>query len=146
MGELPDFNFDIKYRPGKNNIDAETLSRFPVSLIQQIGKYTEVLSPEVVTAVWQGSIVAKEKDVPWIAVLQLTADNEQEPPSSMIIPPEDVRSAQHEDKAIEEIMKLKSKGKNLTKMDRESVSSEARRLMGEWSRLFIFFVPTNWTS
>ena len=34
-------------------------------------------------------------------------------------------------------MKLKSKGKNFTKMDRESVSSEARRLMGEWSRLFI---------
>lgn len=87
VGELADFNFDIKYRPGKNNIDADTLSRFPVSLTQHIGKYTEVLPPEVVTAVWQGSMVAKEKDVPWIAVLQLTADNEQEPPSSMIIPP-----------------------------------------------------------
>ena len=137
VGELADFNFDIKYRPGKNNIDADTLSRFPVSLTQHIGKYTEVLSPEVVTAVWQGSMVAKEKDVPWIAVLQLTADNEQEPPSSMIIPPEDVRGAQHEDKAIEEVMKFKSRGKNPTKTDRESVSSEARRLMGEWSRLFI---------
>lgn len=28
--ELSDFQFDIKYRPGKVNIDADTLSRLPL--------------------------------------------------------------------------------------------------------------------
>ena len=30
VAELADFNFDIKYRPGKSNIDADMLSRLPL--------------------------------------------------------------------------------------------------------------------
>ncbi|RXN20532.1 Retrovirus-related Pol poly from transposon [Labeo rohita] len=34
VGELSDYNFDIKYRPGKENIDADTLSRCPLDIEQ----------------------------------------------------------------------------------------------------------------
>ena len=29
VGELADFNFEIRYRPGKSNTDADSLSRIP---------------------------------------------------------------------------------------------------------------------
>lgn len=32
VAELADFNFTIKYRPGKENIDADSLSRMPVDV------------------------------------------------------------------------------------------------------------------
>ena len=32
VAELADFNFNIKYRPGKTNIDADVLSRIPIDL------------------------------------------------------------------------------------------------------------------
>lgn len=135
--ELADFNFEIKYRPDKSNIDADTLSHLPVSLVQHIEDYTENLSPEGVTAVWQGSRAVKEEDVPWIALLQLAIDDEPEFPPSLVITPQQVQRAQREDVAIQEIMNLKQRGQTPSKTDKESVSWEARRMMAEWSRLFI---------
>lgn len=35
VGELSDFQFDIRYRPGKSNVDADSLSRLPLDM----GKY-----------------------------------------------------------------------------------------------------------
>ena len=32
VGELADFRFQVKYRPGKSNIDADTLSRMPLNI------------------------------------------------------------------------------------------------------------------
>ena len=32
VGELADFRFQVKYRPGKSNSDAETLSRIPLNI------------------------------------------------------------------------------------------------------------------
>ena len=55
VGELADFHFDIKYRPGKMNTDADTLSRYPVDFRDNIKEHTETMSPELVSAVWQGS-------------------------------------------------------------------------------------------
>lgn len=43
VGELSDFHFDIRYRPGKSNADADTLSRCPVNLEENLGQYTELV-------------------------------------------------------------------------------------------------------
>ena len=64
VGELADFHFDIKYRPGKMNADADTLSRYPLSLQEEMGEHTEFMSPDVVSAVWHGSAAAHKNDVP----------------------------------------------------------------------------------
>lgn len=43
VGELSDFRFDVKYRPGKINIDADTLSRIPLDIDRYVSTCTEEL-------------------------------------------------------------------------------------------------------
>ena len=69
VGELSDFRFNIKYRPGRVNIDADTLSRVPLDIEQYMPTCTEELSQDVVNAVWEGSRVAQGKDAAWVAAL-----------------------------------------------------------------------------
>ena len=35
VGQLADFHFDIRYRPGKTNIDADMLSRCPLDIVME---------------------------------------------------------------------------------------------------------------
>ena len=44
------FNFDIKYRPGKVNKDADTLSRIPLDINQYMPACTQATSKEVISA------------------------------------------------------------------------------------------------
>lgn len=60
VGELSDFRFDIKYRPGKSNIDADTLSRLPLDIEVHSESCTKECSEDVVRPVWDGSKVAKQ--------------------------------------------------------------------------------------
>ena len=46
MGELADFNFEIRYRPGKLNADADSLSRLLRDLHTYMDSCTEKLTPE----------------------------------------------------------------------------------------------------
>ena len=50
VGELADFRFQIKYRPGKSNNDADTLSRLPLNIEDFMQTCCEGSSSEVVQA------------------------------------------------------------------------------------------------
>lgn len=52
VGELADFRFEIKYRPGKSNNDADLLSRCPLDMNQYISEFTEGLSQNAIQATW----------------------------------------------------------------------------------------------
>ena len=51
VAKLADFRFTIKYRPGKRNGDADSLSRMPLPFETTIKDYTEEVSPDVIGAV-----------------------------------------------------------------------------------------------
>lgn len=57
VGDLSDFRFEIKYRPGKTNTDAYTLSRMPLDIDKYVKGCTEEMSQEVVQATWNGTQV-----------------------------------------------------------------------------------------
>ncbi|CAI5671134.1 unnamed protein product [Oreochromis niloticus] len=137
VGELADFHFDIKYRPGKRNADADMLSRYPVNLQQQMNDHTETVSPEVVSAVWQGTKLVQNDDVPWVAALQLNGDDGNAVPHNSVsgIIPRDIRAAQQADPAIKEVISLKLRAWTPNEKEKKTMSKQTRRLLYEWNKL-----------
>lgn len=136
VGELADFHFTIRYRPGKSNADADTLSRYPVQLHDHLKEYTETMPPDVVSAIWQGDKAARDSDVPWVAALQLHPGADDTPYEGIpVITPESVRAAQKEDAPICEVINLKKRGWNPNDKDKRQMGRETRRLVHEWNRL-----------
>lgn len=137
VGELADFHFDVKYRPGKSNTDADTLSRLPLDIEKYELTCTEEISNEVVCATWDGSLAAKQKDVAWVAVLN-TSSPDSNPPSCSHLPVishEELVKAQREDPDINKIMELKEANTKLTDEVRNTLRGTTRKLLHEWSKL-----------
>lgn len=139
VGELSDFRFDIRYRPGKSNVDADTLSRLPLDIEKYETACTEGFPDEAVKAVWDGSQVARQKDVAWVAMLNISSlDPHQQPHiNSLSISHDDLVKAQREDPAIGQILKLKLDGAKLTDEIRKMVRGTAHKLLHEWGKLHL---------
>lgn len=137
VGELSEFRFNIKYRPGKINIDADTLSRIPLDIDNYVATCTEELSQDVLHATWEGGRVAQKKDVAWIAALYTSSADVMPQPHSLLpeISLKELVKAQQDDPGIGEIIKLKETNKALTDHIRRSVGGLTRKLLHEWSQL-----------
>lgn len=75
VGELSDFRFDVKYRPGKVNINTDTLLRIPLDIEKYVQECMEEFSQDAEHATWQESKAAMQKDVAWIAALNLSSQD-----------------------------------------------------------------------
>lgn len=124
VGDLSDFRFDLKYRPGKSNVDADTLSRLPLDVEKYEVACTEELSSEAVRATWDGSQAAEGKDVAWVAALNMCSPD---PPQQLhchlpTISHDDLVKAQIEDQALGKIVELKESNMKLTDEIGQTVS------------------------
>lgn len=125
VGEIADFRFDIRYRPGKRNADADTLSRLPLDIDRYVAECTEEWSKEAVCATWEGSRVAEKQDVAYVAALNLSQDPEPHGMGPLpTIDHDELVKVQREDPAIGALIKLKE--------TKEVLSNEDRRRC-EWS-------------
>ena len=139
VGELSDFRFNIKYRPGKINIDADTLSRIPLDMNSYVETCTEELSQEVLHATWDGSQAAKRKEVAWIVALYASS-LDVIPQPRMTLPEishDELAKAQREDPAIGEVIRLKETNAVLTDATRKSVRGLTRKILHEWNQLHL---------
>ncbi|KAI5608507.1 hypothetical protein C0J50_6646 [Silurus asotus] len=126
------------HRPGKANIDADTLSRLPLDMGKYVAECTEDLSLEVIQAIWDGTHAARKKDVAWIAALNMAHANMDQSSSAPLLPPvskDELARAQRDDPVIFRIMEMKEKDKVPDEDSRRSVRGPARKLLREWSKL-----------
>lgn len=66
LAELADFNFTIKYHPGRSNQVADTLSRMPVNVEEYLNQCTAETSQETIEAIIQGVEAQAEGETVWI--------------------------------------------------------------------------------
>ena len=69
VGELADFNFDIKYRPGKSHVDADTFSRMPLDFGEYMKTCTEEVGTDEIQAIACSAQVQTDGGSTWITTL-----------------------------------------------------------------------------
>lgn len=77
VAELADFQFSIKYRPGRVNGDADGLSRMPMDMEQYMSTCTQAVLPDVMNGVTQAVTVSQESD-PWLCPVTISTALEEE--------------------------------------------------------------------
>ncbi|KAK2883193.1 hypothetical protein Q8A73_022126 [Channa argus] len=108
VAELADFQFSIKYRPGRANNDADGLSRMPFDMEQYMETCTQVIMPEVMNSVTQAVAVQSQTTEPWLCpaiISTVVTENNDMTTSVAEIPKITLREAQREDPVIGEVLK-----------------------------------------
>lgn len=110
VAELADFNFDVRYKPGRLNGDADGLSRMPLDQ-----EHTERMDAAVLHAVAEASGLQQDGDAPWIYSLSGDPDpqvlNDGEGPVIQGISVAELQKAQRQDDVIGPIRTAKEKGR-----------------------------------
>jgi hypothetical protein len=106
IGELADYNFNIRYRPGKANVDADTLSRMSLDMDLYMTSCTEETTQQVLQATISG--VQIQEKAPWVSTLTdeptVFIKETQGKPCSKVA---DVSTAQQNDPVIQRVLQLK---------------------------------------
>jgi hypothetical protein len=69
IGELADFNFTIRYRPGKMNTDADTLSRLRENMSKYMDSCTAETSQDELRAIVHSIQLEDKGKVTWVSSL-----------------------------------------------------------------------------
>ena len=139
VGELADFSFTIKYRPGRANADADTLSRAPLAF-DNMAEYSEEISPSTIHAVNQGVKAEQYHETTWIGAMTASGSDEMEndvQPELDQLRKEDIKRAQEKDPSISHVLNALHNGKQPTKQERRRLPKEAVKILREWKKLTI---------
>lgn len=145
VGELSDFQFTLKYKPGSLNRDADGLSRMPTNFSSFMLSCTEESDPTEIQALVQMIIMRDYGKLPFLPTIVSAAtvsmdDNYlQTIPGESLkkIPKEDLKIEQEEDSDIGEVKKLVESGEKSVHKVRKSLTPPGRHLVRAWSKLMV---------
>lgn len=132
VAELADFHCTIRYRPGMENVDADSLSRMPVNIEYVIGQFTEELASDCVATTTQ-AVEAQDSSSPWVCPvltsLQFTAVSEEtQTPFSVA----EIKQAQQDDRDIDPVLQCKLKDNKPSEQEFHALSVHSKCLLREW--------------
>ena len=133
IGELVDFDFDMKYRLCKSHIDASFFSRVPLDFDAYMKACTEEVSPDAIHAIACSVQLQDDGETNWVTALTddpsvLTSDSvPMQKPTTPQIHQLDIATAQRQDKAIGPVMAYLENGKRNTSKQTENNSSMTGR-------------------
>ena len=146
VAELSDFHFDIKYRPGKANGDADALSRMPRDIERYIKDCTVETSRDTIQA-YTNMIDARQRgDITWISALTanmdlINLDVEEVETSGFTrvqrLSNTTVCQDQRSDPDIGRVIAYKLTGRQPTKDERRDENPNTKALMREWKKLVL---------
>ena len=143
VAELADFNFCIKYRPGKTHKDADFLSRMPKDISIFMTECTEEVSPSDIKAtICTAASAQNSSHSAWITSLTVdekVIDTLFRPPIKRKHWPmnlEFLRKAQNEDSVTNRLIHFKENGRP-SQEELQSESPSVQTGMREWNKLKI---------
>ena len=144
VGELSDFNFNIKYRPGESNTDADSLSRLPGYFEQYMASCTETISQEELGATVTFIRAQNDGDATWLSSFttdqRLLAEGEtflSQKSSCCQVEVIHVGQAQDRDRNIVRIKDIMKSQRTITLKERENETPEVKRFLFELPKLHI---------
>ena len=144
VSELADFNFDIKYRPGRSNVAADFLSRMPINIEDFMSSCSKEVTSAEFEAMINASKVSSDCSTIWIAALSPSADaydlSESElakPDSVKTFNTADIVQSQANDSVISPILEYMKKGIKPSVEERRNLSFLTKSLLREWNKLEI---------
>ena len=140
VSELADFNFKIRYRPGKENGDADYLSRLPLDFEKYMQQCTTEVNQDVIHATINAAQAQYQGKTAWINSFSVPRDLPQYPKNSPDLGHIDqhkLRVAQQDDPAIGPVMRWKLSGRKPSPAERQKELHETNALLFDWKKLAI---------
>ena len=133
VNDLADFNFTIKYKPGKENIDADCLSRKPMS-ISEFKKRCTATAPSLKEGWTPEAVDLCPVMVGGVNVKKLSLESDEEVEAVVA---EDLARKQQQDETIAPVYKAVSEGKRLSRKEGKALSRSSKLLLRNFGKLFI---------
>lgn len=132
VAELADFHLTIKYRPGKDNGDADVLSRMPCDIEEMMEKCTEEMSSPCVQATAQ-AVETKEWSTVWSLMAVECVETSEEPSTSFSRA--EICQTQRNDQTIGPVIDCKQSGNRPVGRQLKQFNAPSKCLFREWDKL-----------
>lgn len=137
VAELADFNFTIKYRPGKENIDADSLSRMPLDVETFMKECSEEMAYDVIGAATQAVENQDESNVSWSMGISVECAAVATGTPLIPLTTGQIKHDQRNDSTIGSVVQFKLADKKPSGQELKQLSPQITCLLREWDKLEI---------